>query len=125
MPFDINEALSALPESERAIAQQRIGMIHAAQRQQGMEPRTDSILTYKYAMGALHDDVPSSIATELVVVDTICKKTKYCEILEHVMRQIAAILKSRYQLTWTDAWIVARFYVPSMLKLHCFRQIPE
>ena len=48
MPFDINEALSALPESERAIAQQRIGMIHAAQRQQGMEPRTDSILTCKY-----------------------------------------------------------------------------
>ena len=41
--------------------------------------------------GALHDGVPSSIATELVVVDTICKKTKYCE--GATMRQIAAILK--------------------------------
>lgn len=123
MPFDINEALAKLSDNERAIAHQRIGLIHATQRQQGMEPRNDSILTYKYAAGELPDDVPSSIATELVIVNTICQQTNYCNILEHVMRHIAAVLKNKHQLNWTDAWIVARFYVPSMLKLYCFRKI--
>ena len=121
--FNIHTAPAQLTDAERNIAEQRINMIYAAQRQQGMEPRDDSILTYKYGIGELHDDVPSSIATELVLVDKICKNTMYCEVLQHVMRCIAQRLRKKHRLNWTDAWEVTRFYVPSMLKLYYYRQL--
>ena len=121
--FNIHSALAQLSDAERNVAQQRINLIYAAQRQQGMEPRDDSILTYKYGIGELSDDVPSAIATELVLVDKICNKTMYCEVLQHVMRCIARCIRTKYQLNWTDAWEVTRFYVPSILKLYYHRQL--
>ena len=119
--FDLCAAIDAVPVNEQAVVRQRVNQIHAAQRLRGMEPRNDSVLTYKYGVGEI-EDVPSAIANELVVVDQIHKGTKYCELVEHVMRKIALSLKNMYNLTWTEAWAVTRMYGPSMLKLYCIKR---
>ena len=122
MPFDIDTALAELPVEKRVIAEQRVASVHAAQRLKGMEPRKDSQLTFRYATDDSSADLPSSIANELVFVDMICQKTSYCAIIEYVMRIIAFKIKRKHtNLTWTDTWDITRFYVPSMLKLHCVR----
>lgn len=124
MPFAISAELNTLSPEQRTVVEARIALVHAAQRQQGMEPRDDSQLTYRYALGELPDDVPSSIATELVVVEKICTHTEYCVLLEHVMRVVATRLKGTHRaLPWRDVWDIVRFYVPSMLKMYAFRQM--
>ena len=48
--FDIVAALESLPEDKK-LAFERVQTVHAAQRLIGMEPRNDSQLTFKYAIG--------------------------------------------------------------------------
>lgn len=106
------------------MALERVEWVHSAQRERGMEPRNDSILTYKYAMEELDDDdddVPSSIAAELVFVDRLYKTTNYGRLLEDVLRGIADSMKRKYKLSWNDTWEIVRFYGPTMLKLYCFK----
>lgn len=122
--FDVAARLDALPLAEQALARTRVSQVHAAQRLQGMRPRNDSLLTFRFAVGEV-EDIPSAIANELVIVDRIHKNTRYCELIEHVMRIIALNVKTKYTLTWTDAWTVTRFYVPSMLKLYCIKTTPS
>ena len=122
MPFDLTEAIEALSSTEREIALERVEWVHSAQRQRGMEPRNDSILTYKYAIGELEeDDVPSTIAAELVFVDKLYKHTNYGRIVEDVLRGIADAMKRKYNLSWNDTWDIVRFYGPTMLKLYCLK----
>lgn len=122
--FDLAASLDALPLDEQVSARARVSQVHAAQRLQGMQPRNDSLLTFRYAVGEI-EDIPSAIANELVIVDKIHKNTRYCELIEHVMRIIAFKLKTKYNMTWTDAWTVTRFYVPSMLKFYCIKTTPN
>lgn len=122
MPFDLTTSIDALSPTKREFALQRVGWVQSAQRQLGMEPRSDSILTYKYAIGDCEDDdVPSSIAAELVLVDELYKQTDYGRLLEDVLRGIAHSMKLKYKLSWTETWEIVRFYGPTMLKLYCFK----
>ena len=122
MGFDLPQMIRSLPPDVRELAQQRMEWVHTAQRQLGMEPRNDSILTYKYAIGELEDDdVPSAIAKELVFVDRLYKQTSYGRILEDVLRGIADHIRRKYKLSWTDTWDITRFYGATMLKLYCAR----
>ena len=100
---------------------QRVEWVHSAQRQYGMDPRNDSILTYKYAIGENEDDVPSAIAAELVFVDKLYKQTPYGRLLEDVLRGIADSMKRKYNLPWNETWEIVRFYGPTMLKLYCLK----
>ena len=123
MAFDLTKALQELSPEDRSVATRRIELVHAAQRRLGMEPRNDSRLTYNYATGTLDDDeVPSAIASELVVVDNVFKNTNYASIVEEVMREVANHIKYKYKLSWNVAWEMTRFYAPTMLKLYCLRQ---
>ena len=122
MPFDLTEALNTLPATEREHVSNKIELVHNAQRRLGMEPRNDSQLTFNYACGLLEeDDVPSTIASELVIVDKIFKETEYAAIIEDVLREIAHHFKFKYNLSWSDTWEMVRFYGPTMLKLHCIK----
>ena len=126
MPFDLAKSLASVPEDQRPSVVQRLELVYAAQRRLGMEPRNDSQLTWKYAVGELEeDDVPSAIASELVIVDALYKNTEYGTIVEDTMREVADHIKKKYRLSWTDAWEITRFYVPSMLKLYCAKRIPS
>ena len=123
--FSIAQKLNSLPEAERALAERRIRMVHAAQQRIGMMPRDDSQLTYKYAIGELEDDVPSSIANELMLVDKLHKETQYAHILEPALRELASVVKNTHRITWTETWSIVRFYGPTMLKLYCARSISD
>ena len=123
--FSIQQKLSSLPDEERALAERRIRMVHAAQQRIGMVPRDDSQLTYKYAIGELEDDVPSSIANELLIVDKLHKETPYGNILEPALRELASKLKTAHRITWTDTWTIVRFYGPTMLKLYCAKSVSD
>lgn len=122
MPFDLTEAVKGLESDKLEVVQAKINLVHMAQRRLGMEPRNDSRLTYNFALGLLdHDDVPSSIASELFVVEQIFSTTNYSRIIEDVLREIAEYVKKKYQIPWTNAWEIVRFYGPTMLKLHCIK----
>ena len=108
----------------------RVQAVHAEQRARGMQPRADSKLTLLYANGEADPlyATAADVAHELCVVDHIFRTTLYGEIIEEVMRRVAAALRAETadssgvpRLTWTDAWIVVRNYVPTMLKLHSLR----
>jgi len=119
--FSIAHNLQGLPEDKRNRATHRIRQIHAAQQRIGMTPRDDSLLTFKYAVEELDDDndVPSSIANELFIVDMLYKETSYGRILEPALREIAAYVKKKYNIPWGDVWDMVRFFGPTMLKLYC------
>lgn len=94
----------------------RVMEVQAWQRYYGMEPRTDSRLTFMYANG----DVPwhpAEVARELVATDYIFKHTLYSEVIQEFMRHVAAELRRRYALSWTATWEIVRFYAPPALKL--------
>ena len=124
MTFNLDDSLANLEPTARAIARQRVALVHAAQRRLGMEPRNDSQLTWKYGIGELKDDVPSAIASELMVVNSLFCDTGYGVVLEQAMSAIAEHLRQKYRLSWTTVWEVTRFYAPSMLKLHFAKQLP-
>lgn len=120
--FSLRRALETLPNDERTAASARVAMVHAAQERLGMEPRDDSILTFKYATNQLEDeDVPSAIASELFIVDRIHKETPYSSIIEDVLRDMADFVRRKYRLDWTTTWQIVRFYGPTMLKLYCVK----
>lgn len=100
----------------------RVDQVHAEQRRLGMSPRTDSRLTLQWAAGAADPEYQTAhqVAHELVVTDHVYRTTLYGEIIEVVMRNVATFLRKTYRgLTWSDTWDIVRFYVPTMLKLHC------
>ena len=122
MPFDLTEAMAQVSDDEREAMHAKIDLVHMAQRRLGMEPRNDSRLTYNFARGLLDDDdVPSSIASELFVVEKIHSETNYSLIIEDVLRAIAKHVKEKYKIPWTNAWEIVRFYGPTMLKLYCIK----
>ena len=57
------------------------------------------------------------------VVDRIYQYSQYASIVEDALREIAEHVKHRYRLSWPDTWEIVRFYGPTMLKLHCFKQL--
>ena len=122
MPFNLTEAVNALPADERTCALNKIDLVRNAQRLLGMEPRNDSQLTFNYACGLLEeDDVPSAIANELVIVDKIYQSSPYAYIIEDVLREIAEHFKKKYGLPWPETWEMVRFYGPTMLKMYCIK----
>ena len=99
MVFSLTEAIQKLPVEDREDVVRKVELVRVAQHNRGMEPRDDSQLTFNYALGLLdEDDVPSSIANELITVDTIHKRTEYAAIIEDVMREIADHIKKKYRL---------------------------
>lgn len=100
------------------VYEERIVEVCKLQQKYGMEPRTDSYLTKKYASGET-DQTAEEIAKELVCVDYIYKNTLYGELIEEYMRQLAGLIKNKYRLNWTDTWEIVRFYGPDSLKLMC------
>ena len=92
-----------------------------AQRALGMEPRTDSRLTRSFVEGTAEPEYssPETVAHELVMTHHIYSSTLYGDIIEEVMRNVAGWMRRKYKLPWGDTWTIVRFYVPTMLKLHC------
>ena len=120
--FNLHRELTKLSPDERKAAIHRIDMVHAAQRRLGMEPRTDSLLTFNFATRRLgSDDAPSAIANELFIVDAIHQNTEYPQLIEEVLREIAEFVRAKYKLDWTTTWEIVRFYGPTMLKLYCIK----
>ena len=121
--FSISKELSKYDSEQRKSVEKRIELVHLAQRRLGMEPRDDSLLTYKYACGELEEDgyVPSSVANELYIVDSLYQTTQYGTLIEDVLREIASIVKKKYKISWDDTWTIVRFYGPTMLKMYCSR----
>lgn len=101
-----------------------IRQIHNLQKKVGMQPRNDSRLTRQYAEGCADPEFVTinDVVHELYIVDAIFRTTLYGEVIEDVMRQVANEIRRRYRLTWTVAWDIVRFYVPTMLKLHMLRR---
>lgn len=112
-----------LPASVRSVVQQRLVDVHEIQRQFGMEPRDDSILTLQYVTGQINSQVSAvSIAKELVVVDRIHNQTAYSSILEETMRKVTNFMHDRFPaIKWGDLWRITRFYLPEIVKLYCIR----
>ena len=126
MKFNLSDAISALPETEQEEVRRRVELVHCLQRKYGMEPRDDSQLTLNYARGLLdEEDIPSSIANELVIVDAIHRLTPYPDLIEDVLREIAHHIRAKYRLNWRDTWEIVRFYGPTMLKLYCAKKEPR
>ena len=120
MKFNISEHIAELTDEQKL----KIEEVHTNQKKFGMTPRTDSILTYNYALGNVPDYLndAETVAKELVIVDYIFKNTNYSAIIEDVMREIAYHLKYKYRLDWNTTWDMTRFYVPDMLKLYCIKK---
>lgn len=104
--------------------EERIREIHALQKKVGMTPRDDSRLTRQYAEGRADPEFATvqDVVHELYIVDGIFRCTLYGEVIEDVMRMAAAEVRRRYRVTWSVAWDIVRFYVPTMLKLHMLRR---
>ena len=92
-----------------------------AQRVLGMEPRDDSQLTYKYAIGEVAAESPLALAYELQAVDRVYMETPYAAIVQDVMRTFASWIHDEYDIPWNETWRIVRAYVPTMTKLHCVR----
>jgi len=105
------------------VASDRLQCVMNAQKRLGMNPREDSTLTYRFAVGEAPEYMndPLRVARELVIVDRIYKHTTYGLIIQDVMRGIAYYLKEQYSISWTQAWDVTRFYAPTMLKMYCVK----
>ena len=100
----------------------RLEAVHCEQRRLGMEPRADSRLALQFASGTCEQEYQTAaqVAEELVLVDRIYKTTLYGEIIEETMRAIANRIKREYRvIPWAVVWEIVRFYVPTMLKIHC------
>lgn len=120
MGFNLAERTASLTEEQA----KRLQKVKDEQLRIGMTPRNDSILTYNFAIRDVPDylDDAKTVAHELAIVDFIHKNTKYGELIEDVMREVASHICSKYRLDWTTTWKLTRFYVPDMLKLYCVRQ---
>ena len=127
MDVDLPSA-TAPPSDDRA---QRIALVHSYQRHLNMEPRSDSQLTELFAQGALDGRMTADqVARELLATDFVYKHTLYGDVIEDVLRRIAARLRKRHRgLSWTATWTIVRFYGPMALKLMCLSsaglRIPE
>jgi hypothetical protein len=101
---------------------ERREQVLSEQRRLGMEPRQDSRLTLQFADGTCDAEyrTATDVAEELVMVDRIHKQTLYGDIIAETMRAVANKLKREYRVvSWTVLWDIVRFYVPTMLKIHC------
>lgn len=123
MRFNLDDHVSSMNEDQLL----RLEDVHTEQRKLGMSPRKDSLLTYNYAMSTTPDyfDSAQTVAKELVFVDYIYQNTRYADIIEEVMREIALHVRQRYRVNWTTAWDITRFYVPDMLKMYLLKKIPS
>lgn len=90
--------------------------VHAWQRYYGMEPRSDSRLTERFARGEIWGTA-DAVARELVCTNFIFEHTLYGELSEDFFRAVAASLRQKYGLAWDATWKIARFYGTIALKL--------
>ena len=119
MGFSITKELASIPIENRAMVESRLNEVRHRQLKLGMQPRDDSQLTFRFALGMLDaDETAATVANELIIVDALYKKTPYGDIIEDVLREIAHHVRKRYRLPWGDTWDIVRFYGPTMLKLH-------
>lgn len=104
--------------------EQRVNEVVEFQKKFGMEPRTDSYLTKMYGNKETEYSA-EEVAKELVCVNYIFTNTLYGELQEDYMRQLAKLLKNKYNLTWTSAWEIVKYYGPISLKLLCLTSSNE
>jgi hypothetical protein len=108
---------------------QRATVAHvcAIQREMGMVPRDDSLLTVQYALGTAGPMYrsPREVAQDLKAVDLIYQMTLYGDIVEDVMRRVAEWIKDSYDLPWGEVWTLVRAFVPTMIKLYCVDACPD
>jgi hypothetical protein len=118
--FSLARELQGCSEMQRMLFEMRIRDIASRQRQNGMEPRDDSMLTWKH-INQFPQSHPSDIdvAKELVAVHFIHNHTAYRNINEAMMRSFAGDLVQNHNFFWGDAYQLARKYVPDMVKLFC------
>ena len=88
------------------------------QRHYGMEPRSDSLLTKRFARGET-TETADAVARELFATHFIYTNTLYGEIIEDFMRAVAQRLRREYRLGWARCWEIVRFYAPNALKCMC------
>ena len=99
--------------------EKRINEVVEYQKSFGMEPRTDSYLTKKYANNET-EYTAEEVGKVLVCVDYIHTHTLYGgEFQEDYMRELANLVKKKYKLTWTATWEIVKYYGPISLKLMC------
>ena len=105
---------------DAALIHRRREEVWKVQRQLNMTPRDDSRLTELYANGQLPPYMTADVvARELMCTDFIFKNTLYGEVIEEYMRNVAALLRDMYKLSWDATWNITRFYAPIALKLMC------
>lgn len=129
---DVEKNIMSIPQesSTHAVAptdtevDEVVHHIKTIQLHWGMVPREDSTLARNFALGLAGPayKTPFDVAHELVFVNRIYMFTIYGELIEDVMRKVAAQIKKRYRLPWTGTWQIVRFYVPEMLKMHLLRR---
>lgn len=120
--FSIQSNLENLNENEVSTIKDRIEGVAYWQRKNEMEPRDDSILTWRHATGFQTGISDIAIAKELVAVNYIFKNTWYSRLIEDSMRLMASHLVENYALNWKISWYIVRKYVPDMLKLYCMHK---
>lgn len=105
---------------DAALIHRRREEVWEVQRQLNMTPRNDSRLTELFANGQLPPYMTADVvARELMCTDFIFKNTLYGEVIEEYMRNVAALLRDTYKLSWDATWNLTRFYAPIALKLMC------
>jgi hypothetical protein len=128
MSFDMRKHFDALNDEDRRRIAPVLARIRVLQMRNGMMPRNDSRLTWRFCTGELSDLTEADIAKELVAVDFVHTQTAYGDMLPAVMRHVAADVAATYGLDWTRTWGIVREYVPDMMKLFCLersgKQIP-
>lgn len=78
--------------------------------------RNDSRLAYMYVKGDTRLS-RKDVLEEMATIQWICSNTRYVEICEAVMQEIAIGMKKRYRLrNWSTVWTVVREYAPDIIK---------
>ena len=91
--------------------------VHRLQTMLNMQPRSDSVLTERYARGETHLSA-EEVARELMATDFLYTHTLYGELLEEFMREVAERVRAiHHPLSWTATWNIVRAYAPDALKL--------
>ena len=87
----------------------------------GMTPRSDSVLTHRFANNELDPYITADqVARELLATDFIYKNTLYGDVIEDFLRGVAQELRRLHPgLEWKDTWDIVRFYGTVALKLMC------
>lgn len=89
--------------------------------------RDDSRLVFKFCTHELPATVTAeNVAHELMCIQYICDNFGYHTISEEVLREMASILRDRYNLSWSQVWNLLHMFGCDAIKYACMKScLPE